>query len=183
MVRIGLLETLERSKSVVAQSTVAIDIEFGAGQLGHRSGDVRRGRLDHRLLQATVGVEVADIEHSVLPELPQRFVAKVCKQDILLVLDGAPNHLSGDLAVPRNITLQFLPPYAPELNPKENLWDEIREKVFKNYALKSIDAVHVKLNEAIAYINRRPELVKSITSFPYIVRSLWSGVVSDVNEA
>jgi transposase len=32
--------------------------------------------------------------------------------------------------------LQFLPPYAPELNPKENLWDEIREKVFKNYALR-----------------------------------------------
>ena len=39
------------------------------------------------------------------------------------------------------------------------------------YALKSIDAVHAKLNEAIAYINRRPELVKSITSFPYIARS------------
>jgi len=88
-----------------------------------------------------------------------------------LVLDGAPNHRSGDLAVPRNVTLQFLPPYAPELNPKENLWEEIREKVFKNYALKSIDAVHIKLNEAIAHINRRPELVKSITSFPYIVRS------------
>ena len=94
------------------------------------------------------------------------------RQDILLVLDGAPNHRSGDLAVPRNITLLFLPPYAPELNPKENLWDEIREKIFKNYALKSIDAVHAKLNEAIAYINRRPELVKSITTFPYIAKSL-----------
>ena len=73
--------------------------------------------------------------------------------------------------VPRNITLLFLPPYAPELNPKENLWDEIREKIFKNYALKSIDAVYTKLNEAIGYINRNPQLVKSITSFPYIVRS------------
>jgi transposase len=52
------------------------------------------------------------------------------------------NHLGG-------ITLLFLPPYAPELNPKENLWDEIREKIFKNYALKSIDAVYAKLNEAI----------------------------------
>src|SRR6267154_6070034 len=85
--------------------------------------------------------------------------------------DGWGHHRCGDLAVPRNITLLFLPPYAPELNPKENLWDEIREKIFKNYALKSIDAVHAKLNEAIAYINRRPELVKSITSFPYIARS------------
>jgi hypothetical protein len=52
-----------------------------------------------------------------------------------------------------------------------NLWDEIREKIFKSYALKSIDAVYTKLNEAIGYINRNLQLVKSITSFPYIVRS------------
>jgi hypothetical protein len=25
------------------------------------------------------------------------------------------------------------------LNPQENIWDEIREKIFKNYALKSMD--------------------------------------------
>ena len=102
-----------------------------------------------------------------LDVLSRRFA----RQDILLVLDGAPNHRGRDLAVPGNITLLSLPPYAPELNPKENLWDEIREKIFKNYALKSIDAVYAKLNEAISYINRNPELVKSITSFPYIVRS------------
>jgi hypothetical protein len=70
---------------------------------------------------------------------------KFARQDILLVLDGAPNHRCSDLAVPDNITLLYLPPYSPELNPKENLWDEIREKVFKNYALKSMDAVRAKL--------------------------------------
>lgn len=97
---------------------------------------------------------------------------KFARQDILLVLDGAPNHRCGDLAVPRNITLLYLPPYSPELNPKENLWDEIREKTFKNYALKSIAAVRAKLKQAIAYIERNPKLVRSITSFPYIVTSL-----------
>jgi transposase len=102
---------------------------------------------------------------SFLNVLSRRFA----RQDILLVLDGAPNHRCHHLAVPRNITLLFLPPYAPGLNPKESLWDEIREKIFKNYALKSIDAVYAKLNEAIGYINRNPKLVKSITSFPYIV--------------
>jgi hypothetical protein len=38
--------------------------------------------------------------------------------------------------------------------------------------LKSINAVRAKLNQAILYIERNPETVKSITSFPYIVRSL-----------
>jgi transposase len=83
-----------------------------------------------------------------------------------------PNHRCGDLAVPNNITLLYLPPYSPELNPKENLWDELREKIFKNYALKSMDAVRAKLRQAILYIERNPKLVRSITSFPYIVNSL-----------
>ena len=42
---------------------------------------------------------------------------------------------------------------------------------FKNYALKSMAEVHEKLEEAILYVDRNPKLVKSITSFPYIVRS------------
>src|ERR1700724_1095489 len=97
---------------------------------------------------------------------------KFARQDILLVLDGAPNHRCSDLALPGNISLLFLPPYSPELNPKENLWDEIREKIFKNSALKSIDAVRAKLEQAILYVERNPKTVKSITSFPYILKSL-----------
>lgn len=93
------------------------------------------------------------------------------RHDILLVLDGAPNHRNGDLSIPDNIRLLFLPPYSPELNPKENIWDEIREKIFKNYVLKSMDEVNVKLNEAILYIENNPAIVKSITSFPYITKS------------
>ena len=42
------------------------------------------------------------------------------------------------LKFPATIMLHVLPPYSPELNPQENLWDEIREKIFKNYALKSM---------------------------------------------
>jgi transposase len=96
---------------------------------------------------------------------------KFARQDILLVLDGAPNHRSGQLVVPDNISLLFLPPYSPELNPKENLWDEIREKIFKNYALKSIDHVRHKLHEAILYIERNPKVVKSICRFRPIADS------------
>ena len=97
---------------------------------------------------------------------------KFARQDILLVLDGAPNHRCGDPAIPDNITLLYLPPYSPELNPKENLWDEIREKIFKNYALKSMNEVRAKLQQAVLYIECNPDLVRSITSFPYIVNSL-----------
>ena len=75
---------------------------------------------------------------------------------ILLFVDGAGNHCSDEL----------------EINPQENLWDEIREKIFKNYALESMDDVNAKLDEAAFYIERNPTLVRSITSFPYITKSL-----------
>ena len=94
---------------------------------------------------------------------------KFARQDILLVLDGAPNHRCGDLAVPDNVMLLYLPPYSPELNPKENLWDEIREKIFKNYALKSMDAVRAKLRRAILYMERNPELLQKYRAVPYEV--------------
>ena len=47
---------------------------------------------------------------------------------IVMVADGASSHVSKELVVPRNIRLLRLPPYAPELNPQERVWDEIREK-------------------------------------------------------
>jgi hypothetical protein len=59
-----------------------------------------------------------------------------------------------------------------DLDLKENLWDQIREKIFKNYALKSMNAVRAKLREAILYIERSAKLVRSITSTPYIANSL-----------
>src|SRR5690242_20693535 len=44
----------------------------------------------------------------------------------LLVLDGAGWHSSPQLKVPDNIVLLPLPPYAPELNPVENVWEFLR---------------------------------------------------------
>ena len=102
-----------------------------------------------------------------LDALAKRFA----RQYILLFVDGAANHGGRDLVIPANIKLAFLPAYSPELNPQENLWEEIREKIFKNYALKSMDKVYDKLQEAALYLERNPKIVQSITAFPYIAKS------------
>ena len=44
----------------------------------------------------------------------------------VLVLDGAGWHSSKTLVVPDNISLLPLPPYSPELNPVENVWQSLR---------------------------------------------------------
>ncbi len=53
-----------------------------------------------------------------------------------LVLDRAGWHVSAKLKRPPNITLICLPPYAPELNPTENIWEYLRKN---NLALRVLD--------------------------------------------
>ena len=48
----------------------------------------------------------------------------------LLFLDRAAWHCAGALQVPVSMRLVFLPPYSPELNPVEHLWDHLRENYF-----------------------------------------------------
>ena len=43
-----------------------------------------------------------------------------------IFLDGAGWHIAGTLRIPAHMRLVFLPPYSPELNPVEPLWDHIR---------------------------------------------------------
>jgi hypothetical protein len=50
---------------------------------------------------------------------------KYYKELILLFVGGAGNH-GGDEA---NMILHLLSPYSLELNPQENIWDEIRESI------------------------------------------------------
>lgn len=57
----------------------------------------------------------------------------------ILVLDGAGWHIADNLELPTNITLLKLPPYSPELNPIENVWEYVRKNklaitVFDSYA-------------------------------------------------
>ena len=46
----------------------------------------------------------------------------------VLICDGAGWHQTGgELVVPDNLVLLHLPPYSPELNPMENVWDYLRQ--------------------------------------------------------
>src|SRR4051812_46812345 len=58
--------------------------------------------------------------HAVPPrrDLPHRRQGR----SRILLLDRAGWHTTGNLFVPRNMTLVFLPSRAPELNPVENVW-------------------------------------------------------------
>ena len=60
----------------------------------------------------------------------------------VVVLDGAGWHQpDGRLHVPANLSLLHLPPYSPELNPVENIWQNIKQNFLSNRVHEGYDAI------------------------------------------
>ncbi len=89
-----------------------------------------------------------------------------------MVLDGAGWHKGKDLKLPQNMKLLPLPPYSPELNPVENIWEELREKYFHNRVFSSLDAVEDQLLHSLVHLESNPEITHSIAAWPWIVNAI-----------
>ena len=88
---------------------------------------------------------------------------------IVMVLDGASSHKAKDLQRPENIRLIALPPYAPELNPQEHVWDELREKEFPNRVFNELTAVIRQLQCGLPKLSADHESLRSLTAWPWII--------------
>ena len=82
----------------------------------------------------------------------------------VLVLDGAGWHDGKDLVVPNNITLITLPPYSPELNPVENVWQYLRANKLANSVFDSYDKILDQCAAAWNFFANDPAAITSITS-------------------
>jgi hypothetical protein len=89
---------------------------------------------------------------------------------ILMVVDGASSHKAKDLRRPENIRLVPLPPYAPELNPQEHVWDELREKEFPNRVFNELAAVVRQLEKGLPKMSADRAGLHSLTAWPWIIR-------------
>ena len=96
------------------------------------------------------------------------------QDNIVMALDGAGWHTAHDLIAPPNMRLLLPPPYSPELNPVEHLWDELREKHFHNRTFASLDALEQHLMEVVGAFERDTERAKSICAWPWIVNPVSS---------
>ena len=88
---------------------------------------------------------------------------------IIMILDGAGWHTAGSLKVPANMKLFPLPPYAPELDPMEHLWDDLREKWFHNHVFDTMDALEDHLEVGLRTMETNKDRVRSIVSWPWII--------------
>ena len=101
------------------------------------------------------------------------FLAQVSKAHvddfIVMIVDGASSHVAKDLVIPQNIRFVRLPSYAPELNPQEHVWDELREKEFPNRVFADMAGVLHQLQSGLPKLASDHAGLRSLTAWPWIV--------------
>jgi transposase len=73
---------------------------------------------------------------------------------IILVMDCAGWHRARNLNVPKNITIMYLPPYSPELNPVERFWRFIKQHTIKNKIYENIDLLEQAVSTFIKQLDK-----------------------------
>jgi len=72
--------------------------------------------------------------------------------------------------VPMNMTLFFLPPYAPELMPMERVWAWMRQHDLSNRVY--MDEADIDRACRASWNNLTPERLKTITATEWITREV-----------
>jgi DDE superfamily endonuclease len=80
----------------------------------------------------------------------------------IILLDQAGWHGSRELVIPENITLMPLPPYSPELNPAENIWEYLRKNKLANRLYETYEDIVEACCEAWNDLMAMPEQIASI---------------------
>ena len=82
----------------------------------------------------------------------------------VVVLDRAGWHQTGGrLRLPENISLLHLPPYSPELNPVENVWEYLRQNQLSLQVWANYKAIVETCCAAWNALMAQPERLTSIT--------------------
>ncbi len=82
----------------------------------------------------------------------------------VLLLDRAGWHTTARLAVPKNLTLIFLPSRAPELNPVENIWQYLRQNWLSNRVFNTYEEIIDNACDAWRKLIAKPDIITSIGS-------------------
>ena len=103
-----------------------------------------------------------DCYQRFLKEFSQRYADSLN----ILQVDNGRFHTSKKLNVPSNIILLFQPPYCPELNPTERLWEYLK-KDLKWESFNNLDQLEVKVDQLLTELT--PEIVASVTGYSFIL--------------
>jgi len=86
---------------------------------------------------------------------------------LLVIWDGSPIHRRTEVkeflteGAGRQIHIEALPPYAPDLNPTEWMWSPLKNVEMRNLACLDLEQLHMEFHLALGRIRQRPRLIRS----------------------
>ncbi len=81
---------------------------------------------------------------------------------IVMVMDQAGWHIAHDLQVPQNMRLVLLPPWSPEINPAEHIWEALREDCVGNTVFVNLDAADKALSAGLLSLELDPHECRAL---------------------
>ncbi len=90
---------------------------------------------------------------------------KQLRGEVIVVWDGGSAHKGEPIREllkkhPR-LTLERLPPYAPDLNPVEYLWEHLKYDELVNFAAQDVKELDRVAHEILGQIRQQPQRLKS----------------------
>ena len=108
----------------------------------------------------------------------QIFLDEFAKEDPeslhVILMDNASSHTTAKMKVEENLRLIFLPAYAPELNPIERFWKELKDWL-SDYQPKTLAEVRELVSQGLTKFSENA--ISSITSFDYLI-SAWLSAIA-----
>ena len=88
---------------------------------------------------------------------------------IVMVMDQAGWHVAHELKVPRDLRLVLFPPWSPEINPAEHIWDALRGDCVGNTVFASLDAADNALSAGLRSFESDHARMQNLTGFKWMV--------------
>src|SRR3712207_8535688 len=74
----------------------------------------------------------------------------------VLLLDNARSHTAKRLRVPENVILLFQPPYAPEVNPVERVWEDLKQDLaWADRKSTRLNSSHANISYAVFCLKQK----------------------------
>lgn len=89
------------------------------------------------------------------------------ERKLLVIWDGSPIHRGAEVkafladGATKRIHLERLPGYAPDLNPDEGVWHQLKDVELRNVCCLDFAHLHHELRLAIQRLRRRPQVIQS----------------------
>lgn len=110
-------------------------------------------------MEAATGIDFSlllpAVNTSAMNEFLKQMSHDLGDTEALIVMDCAGWHQSKALNVPKNIEIIYLPPYSPELNPVEKLWQYIKAHTIKNKIYETIEDLENSICDFIVKLDPR----------------------------